>query len=58
MKLLREYLDKEISFSKHKAKSTAPAKQSVVYTSLQISKLNLTNLRIERMHTDFNTGSL
>jgi len=48
MKLLREYLDKEISFSKHKANSTAPAKQSVVsqkqsvvYTSIQISKLNL-----------------
>jgi len=43
MKLLREYLDKEISYSKHKAKSTAPEKQlvvsqkqSVVYTSLQI----------------------
>jgi len=42
MKLLREYLDKGISFSKHKAKSTAPEKQSivlkkqlVVYTSLQ-----------------------
>jgi len=41
--LLREYLDKEISFLKHKAKSTAPEKQSVVsqkqsvvYTSLQI----------------------
>jgi len=48
MKFLREYLDKEISFSKHKAKSTTPAKQSivsqkqsVVYTILQISKLNL-----------------
>ena len=26
MKLLQEYLDKEISFSKHKAKSTAPEK--------------------------------
>jgi len=43
MKLLREYLDEETSFSKHKAKSTAPEKQSVVsqkqsvvYTSLQI----------------------
>jgi len=43
MKLLREYLDKEINFSKHKAKNTAPEKQSVVsqkqsvvYTSLQI----------------------
>jgi len=41
--MLREYLDKGISFSKHKAKSTAPEKQSVVsqkqsvvYTSLQI----------------------
>jgi len=48
MKLLREYLDKEISFSKHKANSTTPAKQlvvsqkqSVVYASIQISKLNL-----------------
>jgi len=48
MKLLREYLDLEISFSKHKAKSTTPVKQSVVsqkqsvvYTSKQISKLNL-----------------
>jgi len=30
MKLLREYLDKEFSFSKHKAKSIAPEKQSVV----------------------------
>jgi len=72
MKFLQEYLDKEISFSKHKAKSTAPAKQSVVlqkqsvvlqkqsvvYTSLQISKLNLKSLRIEKMHTDVYTGSL
>jgi len=48
MKLLQELVDKEISFSKHKVKSTAPEKQSVVsqkqsvvYTSLQISKLNL-----------------
>ena len=40
MKLLQEYLDKEISFSKQKAKTTTPTKQSV-YTSLQISKLNL-----------------
>jgi len=42
MKLLQEYNDKDISFSKHKAKSTASEKQSVVskkqsviYTSLQ-----------------------
>ena len=48
-----------------KAKTTAPEKQSVVsqkqsvvYTSKQISKLNLKRLRIERMHTDFYTGSL
>jgi len=48
MKFFQEYLDKEISFSKHKAESTAPTKQSVVsqkqlvvYISLQISKLNL-----------------
>jgi len=36
MKLLREYLDKEISFSKHKAKSTAPTKQSVVSTKQSV----------------------
>jgi len=36
MKLLRETIDKEISLPKHKAKTTAPEKQSVVYTSLQI----------------------
>jgi len=30
MKLLQEYLDKEISFSKDKAKSIVPEKQSVV----------------------------
>jgi len=48
MKLLREYIDKEISFSKHKAESTTPEKQSIVsqkqlvfYISSQISKLNL-----------------
>jgi len=40
MKLLRETIDKEISLPKHKAKTTTPEKQSVVYTSLQISKLN------------------
>ena len=58
MKLLRETNDKESSLPKHKAKTTAPEKQSVVsqkqsvvYTSLQISKLNLKRLRIERMHT-------
>jgi len=31
--------------------SVVSQKQSVVYTSLQISKLNLKRLRIERMHT-------
>jgi len=43
MKLLRETVDKEISLPKHKAKSTAPEKQSVVsqkqsvvYTSSEI----------------------
>jgi len=45
MKFLQEYLDKEISFSKHKAKSTAPAKQSVVYTSLQNIKIEFKELR-------------
>ena len=65
MKLLRETVDTEISLPKHKAKTTAPEKQSVVsqkqsvvYTSLQISKLNLKRLRIERMHTEVYTGSL
>ena len=50
---------------KLKEKTTTPEKQSVVsqkqsvvYTSLQISKLNLKRLRIERMHTDVYTGSL
>ena len=50
---------------KHKAKRTAPEKQSVVshkqsvvYTSLQILKLNLKRLRIKRMHTKGYTGSL
>ena len=50
---------------KLKAKTTTPEKQSVVsqkqsvvYTSLQISKLNLKRLRIERMDTDVYTGSL
>jgi len=43
MKLSRETIDKEFSLPKHKAKTTAPEKQSVVsqkqsvvYTSLQI----------------------
>ena len=65
MKLLRETNDKEFSLPKHKAKTTAPEKQSVVshkqsvvYTSSQILKLNLKRLRIERMHTDVYTGSL
>jgi len=30
MKLLRETIDKEISLPKHKAKNTAPEKQSIV----------------------------
>jgi len=65
MKLLRETNDKKFSFPKHKAKTATPEKQSVVsqkqsvvYTSLQILKLNLKRLRIERMHTDVYTGSL
>jgi len=58
MKLLRETIDKENSLPKHKAKMKAPEKQSVVYTSLQISKLNLKRLRIERMHTEVYAGSL
>jgi len=58
MKLLREKIDKEISLPKHKAKTTAPEKQSVVHTSLQISKLNLKRLRIETMHTEVYTGSI
>jgi len=65
MKLLREKIDKEINLPKHKAKTTVlekqlviSQKQSVVYTSLQISKLNLKRLRIERMHTEVYTGSL
>jgi len=65
MKILRETNDKKFSLPKHKAKITAPEKQSVVlqkqsvvYTSLQILKLNLKRLRIKRMHTDVYTGSL
>ena len=66
MKFLRESTDKEIQFAKSQSKKvTAPEKQSVVsqkhsvvYTSLQILKLNLKSLRIERMHTDVYTGSL
>jgi len=40
--------------------SIVSQKQSVVYISLQISKLNLKRLRREkeRMHTDVYTGSL
>ena len=48
-----------------KKKTTAPEKQSVVsqkqsvvYTSLQISKLNLKRLMIEKMHIEIYTGSL
>ena len=58
MKLSRETNDKEFSLPKHKAKTTAPEKQSVVYTSLQISKQNFKRLRIERMHTNVYTRSL
>ena len=58
MKLLRETVDKEISLPKHKAKNTAPGKQLVVYTSSQMSKLNLKRLRINRKHTEVYTGSL
>jgi len=65
MKLLQETVDKVIILPKHKAKTTAPKKQSVVsqkqsvvYTSSQISKLNLKRLRIERKHTKVYTGSL
>ena len=38
--------------------SVVSQKQSVVYTSKQISKLNFKELGIERMHTDVYTGSL
>jgi len=65
MKLSQEKNDKEFSLPKHKAKTIAPEKQlvvsqkqSVVYTSLRISKLNLKRLRIERMHTHVYSGSL
>jgi len=65
MKILRETNDKESSLPKHKAKTTAPEKQSVVsqkqlfvYTSLQILKLDLKRLRIERKHTEVYNGSL
>jgi len=55
MKFLQETNDKKFSLPKHKAKTTAPEKQSVVsqkqsvvYTSLQILKLNLKRLKRER----------
>jgi len=48
MKLSQETVDKESSLPNHKSKSTTPEKQSVVsqkqsvvYTSIQKSKLNL-----------------
>jgi len=58
MKLLRETNDKEISLPKHKAKTTTPEKQSVVsqkqsvvYTSLQISKTEFKEIKdIENAH--------
>jgi len=46
MKLLQETIDKESSLPNQQAKTKTPEKQSVVYTSLQISKLNLKSLRI------------
>ena len=65
MKLSQETIDKESSLPKQQAKTTVlekqsvvSQKQSVVYTSLQILKLNLKSLRIERMHIDVYTGSL
>ena len=58
MKLSQETIDKESSLPKQQAKTAVPEKQSVVYTSKQISKLNLKRLRIERLHTDVYTGSL
>jgi len=65
MKLLQETIDKESSLPNQQAKTTTPEKQSVVsqkqsvvYTSKQISKLNLKRLMIERIHTDVYTGSL
>jgi len=47
MKFLQEYLDKEINFSKHKAKSTAPTKQSVVSQKQSDVYTNLQNIKIE-----------
>jgi len=66
MKLSQETIDKKSSLPKQQAKKTAvpekqsvvSQKQSVVYTSKQISKLNLKRLRIERLHVDVYTGSL
>jgi len=58
MKFSQETIDKESSLPKQQAKTAVPEKQSVVYTSKQISKLNLKRLRIERLHTDAYTGSL
>jgi len=45
MKILRETNDKESSFPKHKAKTIAPKKQSVVYTILQILKLKFKEIK-------------
>ena len=58
MKLSQETIDKKSSLPNQKVKTAAPEKQSVVYTSKQILKLNLKRLRIERLHTDVYTGSL
>jgi len=64
MKLPQKQMIKNSVCQKLKTKTTAPEKQlvgsqkqSVVYTSLQISKLNLKRLRRERMHTNVYTGS-
>jgi len=65
MKFLRESIDKENQFVKHKAKSNCTRKTigcfaetiGCLYQFANI-KLNLKSLRIERMHTDVYTGSL
>ena len=65
MNLSQEPNDSAIQLAKTASKSCSTRKtivvsqkQSVVYTSKQISKLNLKRLRIERFHTDVYTGSL
>ena len=52
MKLLREYIDKGISFSKHKAKSTAPENNGFLYQFKKI-KTEFKELRDrENAHRD------